>query len=332
VNRRLAAIVKPSEHALGGIYLDPRDPDSEENAWVPEAWAWILAEDALRTEATEPSWLDRPALSRFTASHPRLLEPFKRFNQGRLYGDQVKPYGFLLIAHVAPGGAPLPNSEATPFVLVAPYEGDAGLWNSLPWRNIYDAESPTYTLATSSVFDRGGYVLATNEVAVITYRDVLRSFRDRPETKSDDRHGRPCHKQSFGLLQRRPVQAITPIAHIGKEANFLDEVAAGLVARESDALTVYVDRRNPAWEHYFLPILREMNVRETAAAVGVNPTTITRLRRGAHPRRSLQAALTREVGRYAQARLREGGMSVYLDDEAAAALYLRFKSTATSGN
>ena len=47
-------IVKPSKHALGGVYLDPRDPDSESQDWVKEAWEWILGQDALGIDAPCP--------------------------------------------------------------------------------------------------------------------------------------------------------------------------------------------------------------------------------------------------------------------------------------
>jgi hypothetical protein len=49
------------------------------------------------------------------------------------------------------------------------------------------------------------------------------------------------------------------------------------VAKDEEVLTVYVDRRRLAWETIFLPVLKHMNVRDTAAAIGVNPTTITRI-------------------------------------------------------
>lgn len=318
------AIVKPSEHGLGGIYLDPTDPASESKDWVDEAWEWIVATDAVQIESAEPSWLDQPALSRFTASHPRLLKPFEDVNRDRPYAEQVKPFGFLLVAHLAPGGHPS-GTPGDQVALVAPYDPDPKRWAQLPWRNIYDPTSPTYTLDTSSVFDRRGYSLAAKEISVLTYREVLRRFRVHPEPKSTDHEGRPCGRQTRGLLQRRQVRAIIPIAHIGKEANLLDEVAVGLVAKDEDALTVYVDRRSVAWDRIFLPVLREMNVRQTAAAVGVNPTTITRIRGGSHPRRALRPALMREIGRYARAQLREGGIHHHLDDEAAAALYRQFQ-------
>lgn len=310
-------IVKASKHALGGVYLDPRDAESESQDWVEEAWAWILAQDALGIEWPEPAWLPFPALSRFTASHPRLLRPFETMNEGLPYAAQVKPYGFLLVAHAARGGLP-PGADPERFVLVAPFERDPAQWAKLPWRNVYDPRGRAFTLASESVFERDGYALGPDVVGVRTYRDVLRSFRTRPETKNARGHAR-------GLLARRGVRAVPPIAHIGKEANVLDEIAAGLVARDGDPLIVYVEKDAGDWNGDWVAVLKEMNVRETARAVGLNPSTITRIRRGeVFPQPAHRRALKREIARYARAQLRAGGLVVALDDEAVVRVYARF--------
>src|SRR5262249_55038501 len=83
-------LIKRSEHAVGGFYLDPTDRDAGRD-WVSEAWQLILREDALRVESEQPDWLDLPALTRFTASHPRLLHPFAALNEGKGYPGQIKP-------------------------------------------------------------------------------------------------------------------------------------------------------------------------------------------------------------------------------------------------
>jgi hypothetical protein len=101
-------------------------------------------------------------------------------------------------------------------------------------------------------------------------------------------------------------------------------VAAGLIGRDGDALTVYREDEGRALKPHFLRVLKEMNVRETAAAVGADPSTITRIRRGTRlPHEALRRALEREIARYARARLREGGVTVPLDDDAAVRLYAR---------
>src|SRR5262249_34725260 len=99
-------LVRWLEHALGGFYLNPKDPEADDRDWVHELWELIVREDALGLPCSEPDWLDRPALTRFTVSHRRLLRPFADLNGGRRYHDQVKPFNFLLVAHVKAGGHP----------------------------------------------------------------------------------------------------------------------------------------------------------------------------------------------------------------------------------
>lgn len=120
----------------------------------------------------------------------------------------------------------------------------------------------------------------------------------------------------------------------------LDQVAAGLVARDRDALTLYADRsprashepggashKSSAWTQDHLSVLREMTVRDTARAVGVDPSTITRIRSGsiAIPHERHRRALTHEVARHARTRLREGAVDVALDDASAIKVYMWFK-------
>ena len=238
-------------------------------------------------------------------------------NARRPYAEQVKPYGFLLVAHAASGGLPR-GADPERFVLVAPYELDPTRWVDLPWRNLYDPAGPTYRLNTSSISERLGYALAPGTVGVRTYREALRRFRTGPESKSGRSHSR-------GVLPRRRVCAVAPIDHIGKEANVLDEVAAGLVARDGDALTVYVEKDTGSWNADWVSVLREMDVRETARRLDVNPTTITRIRAVAVPRGPLMRALKREIAHYDRTRLREGGFMVALNDEDVVKVYARFR-------
>lgn len=147
----------------------------------------------------------------------------------------------------------------------------------------------------------------------MTYRDVLNSYRRRPEYKSAGKDGSPCSRRTTGLLQRRAVQAITPIEHIGRETNLLDQIAAGITTID-DETTIYRNPVHEDWDNAFLPLLRRENVREIASAVGVDPSTITRLRKGSHPRLVLRNALERELGRRARERLRAQGVVPPFDD------------------
>ena len=140
----------PSEHGLGHL-ADPsredhsedepegEDPDDEEvlkpralgRPWIAEAWRWLLSDEE-GLECAEPAWLDRLAISRLAISSPMMLRPFEAMNKGKPYRDQIKPYNFMLAAHVAPFGHP-PGVDPARFRLVAPFEPLASKWITLPW-------------------------------------------------------------------------------------------------------------------------------------------------------------------------------------------------------
>jgi hypothetical protein len=84
----------------------------------------------------EPDWLDRPALSRITASSPHVLRPFGSHNAGKPYAEQVKPFNFLLSAQVAPFGHP-EGVDPTRFHLVAPWSSYPVEWIELPWLDLH---------------------------------------------------------------------------------------------------------------------------------------------------------------------------------------------------
>src|SRR5437899_1222240 len=75
---------------------------------------------------------------------------------------------------------------------------------------------------------------------VKTYREVLREYEFHPESKCADADGKPCARQTIGLLQRRciRVEQITPI---GKESNSLEDVESGLIHSAPSVYTEYPD-------------------------------------------------------------------------------------------
>lgn len=126
-----------------------------------------------------------------------------------------------------------------------------------------------------------------------TFRDVIHEFRTHPEAKSCGPEGRPCDRQTVGLLGRRVVQE-TYIVHVGKEANKLEEVEAGL---EQDPEVIYTEYQHPdrnEWRLVVLPMLRQMPQAELAKAAGLS---VRRLRdvlgKTAQPRKRTWTVLTR---------------------------------------
>lgn len=128
---------KWSEHGLGHL-LNPTDPDSEDRDWIRQAWDAILREE-LGLEVPELPWLDRPAVSRLTASSPHFLRPFEDLNDQLPYDEQVKPFNFLLSVQLAAFGCPT-GYDPERFQLIAPYESDPRRWLEMDWTDRYSGE------------------------------------------------------------------------------------------------------------------------------------------------------------------------------------------------
>jgi hypothetical protein len=116
-------ILKRSEHGLGA-YLDPLTPNQERRdshgnrIWIDEVWRWILT---AHHDPDTPllAWADRPALSRITISSVPLWRPFCRYNCGRSWAEQIKPFNFLMVATIDPFGYPT-GVNPTKVRLIAP--------------------------------------------------------------------------------------------------------------------------------------------------------------------------------------------------------------------
>ena len=303
---------KRSEHGLGHL-LNPTHPDDESRDWITRAWQDETRRTLGRATGPEPAWLDRPALTRTTISTPRLRRAFANLNENLAYPEQVKPFNFLLIAHVAPLGHP-PGADPNRFLLVAPYNPDPRQWKKLRWTNAYQPGS-SYRITTTGQ-------PSEKVVRVTTYRDVLNEYRTHLESKSLGPDGTSCDRETVGLLKRRPVRATT-ITHIGKEANRLEDRQAGLVHDPDEVLNEYRDRARDPFDQLVRPVLSERSVAEIATATDLSTRTIKRARAASgSPLQSTRRPLTEYAAEYARAALRGAGISPPRDDVAAIAAYL----------
>jgi hypothetical protein len=184
---------------------------------------------------------------------------------------KIKPFNFLVTAHVRPFGHPTGVDPAR-FQLVAPYTLDARQWTKLAWLDHHTGR--TYRLTT--VGDAGGPGIAR----VKTFRDVVAEYRVHPEAKSAGPDGEPCGRATTGLLRRRDVVAAR-VRYIGKESNRIDEVDAELVHDEEDVSTEYVDPRRAGWQRDTLPRLGAVPTSALARELGVNVSTVKRWKAGA---------------------------------------------------
>jgi hypothetical protein len=293
-------ILKRSQHGLGR-YLDPISPDRERRdtdgnlVWVDEAWHWILDVHD-NPNAPLPQWATLPALSRITVSSPTLWAPFTAYNHGKPWAEQIKPFNFLLVADVDPFGYP-PGVDPTRFRLIAAYTDTPQRWTQLQWRNLYDPDGPAYRITT----DRDAPV-EPDLVIVKSYAQVLREYRLHPEHKFNGPDGKPCGRNTTGILHRRPVHVLD-LRHIGKEANRLDDVQAGLIGDLNDVLTEYHDPDGGLFHRLVLPVLDRYSGRQLGQLVASDRRTIDRIRSGQKPRLGLRNALTALAVNIAEAEL-----------------------------
>lgn len=313
---------KWSEHGLGAL-LDPtnphpeKQPEGEERDWIRNLWERIIRTDALGLPAEEePAFLDRPALSALSISSPRLLRPLERLNETMTYVEHVKPFNFLLAAHVAPLGHPA-DADPTRFTLIAPYSRDHRQWRKLAWVNPYERGKGVYRITT------GRRRESSSLVRVKSYRDVLDAYRVHPEPKSLGPDGEPCDRATIGLLKRRPV-ALASLTHVGKESNLLEDIQGGLVSDENEVLIEYRDPARDPFRTLAVEVLRALPVRQVATEAGLGLTTVKDTLRGAvkDPRKETRERLTAVAVKHARAQLREHGLEPPRGDLACLAAYL----------
>ena len=172
--------------------------------------------------------------------------------------DQVKPFNFLSFA---PGAQPPADRDLAHFRLVAPH-GTASERRKALWVNVHEPDI-TYRLDTDRT--RSGTAIADSHRL-----HALRYF-SHPESKSADQDGNACGRGTQGLLQRRHVLAHA-IAHIGKEANQLDQRESGELTTDA-ATDLLLDYRDPSvdtWGTDDLPRLKQIPLKEMAAVAGIS--------------------------------------------------------------
>ncbi len=221
-------IRKASAHGLG-LYLDPYGQDDlvarfREPAvplseigvrlWQYDLWFHILRH-AQRGETNVISYdfhpaLNHPARIRYGATSPEMLRWMSAFNDDKLYRDQIKPFGFLLMLPPRMGvwskptlnsfvaastrGRPKKTVDIKP---IAPFERDGAL-------------------LSGRVIDRvTGDVVSTDQLK--TYAECLSRYHLSPEDKFLN-----ADYGDTGETLRRHVTAES-IRLIGKEANRIGE-------------------------------------------------------------------------------------------------------------
>jgi hypothetical protein len=112
---------------------------------------------------------------------------------------------------------------------------------------------------------------------VKSYADVLREYEYHPESKCADWNGKPCRKQTVGLLGRRHV-AMDGFTYIGKESNNLEEVEAETASDATEVYTEYPDPQRDEWTAHTLPAMRATSAQVLVQGTGISRRTIQRIR------------------------------------------------------
>jgi hypothetical protein len=167
--------------------------------WQQEFWL-LVVEHALAKRSGPPELsklegFNAPAVTQYTVTTPDLLRSFRKYNAGKPYYRQVRPFGFMVMFQQIDEVDP-----STIMRVIAPF-------NRNPAK------------AARKAFDRDTGV-AVRPKQLKTYAASLRTYYNHPEAKflNGERGDR-------GPTLRRHVIARS-IVHIGKEANKLDPQSA----------------------------------------------------------------------------------------------------------
>ncbi|MBN2113691.1 MAG: hypothetical protein JW785_06140 [Acidimicrobiia bacterium] len=198
---------KRCEHGLGHL-LPPTGRKGKD--WITPWWEHLIALE-LGIDDPEPEWFGLAAIGRLTLASHHEADTFTAYNHTRPYQEQVRPFGFLNIAHPDPIEVALPDG---PRCLIAPYDRDPRRRMGRAWW--FDRHRPDRqprTIRTGHPEEQ-----IDGEIAVQSYRDYFHTYRRHPEAKTAAPDGNPCRPRTRGLLQPRSIHA-SEIVRVGKEAN-----------------------------------------------------------------------------------------------------------------
>lgn len=245
---------KVSSHGLGHL-LSPYTENNKQQynnvkapIWHQDLWLEIITAE-LQNKPPNYSKLknfNTPAISRYAATNPTLLNWFKKHNQDKPYIDTVKPFNFMLSAQVSS------LLEKNPPKPVAPYN-----------KNLQKAQ----------FFDREtGKKVPKNQLK--TYTEALSQYHLHPEDKF--LNGNFLDK---GKTQRRHIIA-NQIQHIGKEANKWEEQSIlGLNAEEQIKYGISKEQKEEQLKTV-LKAIKTYGAKPMAGIAKLSPSHVSRIQQG----------------------------------------------------
>lgn len=202
-------------HGLGYL-LNPGD---DTQVWYHDLW-YRIVEAALAghpdtVDLTGLPYMDMPAVRRYNATTPHILRWFDRYNAGKPYREQVRPFGFML--------------AYTSDIYTETFDPTTGKRKWCKPKPVAPYHVPV-SAASAYAFDRETGKPVPQKY-LRTYQTALAGYHNSRETKflNGDHY-------DTGETRRRHV-VVDAIVYIGKEATFADRRTA--LGSEPDDQTEY---------------------------------------------------------------------------------------------
>ena len=241
-------IVDPKAHGIGYL-TSPIKREKDEDQFAVEFWQKVLQNERVSYKNTEPSWLDYPAIMKIPVSSPPVL--------GRLKGF-CKPYDFVMSPVVRKSKTvdDLEEQSDKP-ILVTRFTKNSDEWADAEY---FDTRTGKPCRITTG--DTG----SKNVIPVRSYRDVLNSYVNNPETKFNGPEGYPCGFGTRGILQRKHV-VVKDHKHCGKEVK--RKLEQGPVDHQTDAKCRIYENGRVAADPEMLRKLSNFSEREISKGTGI---------------------------------------------------------------
>jgi hypothetical protein len=220
------SIAKKSEHGLGFV-------KSPAPGWRDDAWGWIIASKLARLAGDPepplaPDWFEYPAIGQLSISTPWLSDSFRKYNDGKPYQDQIKPYCFMSVAYRQTG-----DFDRSRVRLVAPFINDVASGLKADWFDIYTGNP--VDVATRDNPDSPGAIL------IKSYAGIMHAYLRHAEVKAGSPAGTgQATARTVGELTRLNVVQALPAKIQGTDMNNHDEQEAHLLTADDVTLT-YTD-------------------------------------------------------------------------------------------
>ena len=297
-------IRKASAHGLGHL----RAPYSEKDAprgipkptiplhkigverWQHDVW-YRIAEVALaglreRVDYISLPGFDAPAVSRYAATSPTLVRWFKRYNAGRPYREQVRPFGFLLALLTRPGAFMAMRTASEDREATERTDASHSKRRRKRGQSAASIEQPRAVApfdddphhAAAQCFDREtGAMVGPDWLE--TYAETLAQYHLHPEAKFGN-----GDYTDIGFTTRRRIvvsqEKGDEILHIGKEANRWEEQF--YLGADPEAQIIYgtPPEDDERLRGSVLKGIRQFGVRKVSRESGVSVGTVSEIKCG----------------------------------------------------